>query len=186
MLFRSPVTRPETIRMMLAVAAQRRWKIRQFDVKTAFLNGGREEELYMRQPEEFEDQTDHVCRLHCSINGLKQSSKCWFKCLTDFLEELGMKASTADPCIYFMKRGQQDEVDLVLCFHVDDGLLMGEEAKLEEFLQKLQARFEVTISKVDNYLGVEIKQTEDGAIQINQTAKVDSLLRQYEMTELIL
>ena len=95
----SPVTRPETIRTMLAIAAQRGWKLRQFDVKTAFLNGRLEEDLYMRQPEGFADQMDRVCKLHRSIYGLKQSSKCWFQCLTDFLEEIGMKASSADPCM---------------------------------------------------------------------------------------
>ena len=57
----SPVTRPETIRTMLAVAAQRGWKLRQFDLKTAFLHGRLEDDLYMRQPEGFTDQTYRVC-----------------------------------------------------------------------------------------------------------------------------
>ena len=140
----SPVTRPEMIRTMLAVAAQQGWKLEQFDVKTAFLNGRLEEELYMRQPMGFDDQTDWVCRLNCSIYGLKQSSKCWFQCLTEFLEEKGIKPSSVDPLMYFMENQQHQEDDLVLCFHVDDGLQMGVKAKLEEFLQKLKTRFEDT------------------------------------------
>ena len=90
----------------------------------------------MRQPEGFADQTDRVCRLHHSIYGLKQSLKCWFQCLTEFLVELGMKASSADPCMYFLESEQHEEVQLVLCFHVDDGLLMGVETMLDMFLQR--------------------------------------------------
>ena len=55
-----------------------------------------------------------------------------------------MKASSADPCMYFLESKQHEEVQLVLCFHVDDGLLMGVETMLDMFLQKLAVHFEVT------------------------------------------
>ena len=93
-----------------------------------------------------------------------------------------MKPSSADPCMYFMKYQQHQEDDLVLCFLVDNGLLMGVEAKLEEFLQKLKTRFEVTVSEVDNYLGMQINKNDDGAIEINQEVKIERLRQQYGMT----
>ena len=123
-------------------------------MKTAFLHGQLEEDLYMRQPEGFAYQMDQVCRLNCSIYGLKQSSICWFQCLTDFLDETGMKASCANPCMYFLEQKQNEEDDLVLCFHVDDGLLMGVETLHDVFLQMSSERFGVTDSEVDNYLGM--------------------------------
>ena len=61
-----------------------------------------------------------------------------------------MKASSADPCRYYMEQKQHKDEDLVLCFHVDDGLLLGVETLLDGFLQKLSTRFEVTVSAIDN------------------------------------
>lgn len=59
----SPVTRFETIRVLLAIAAQRKWTIKQFDIKTAFLNSNLKEKLYMMQPEGYSDNSNKVCKL---------------------------------------------------------------------------------------------------------------------------
>ena len=90
----------------------------------------------------------------------------------DFLEKTGMKASSADPCMYFLEQKQHNKDDLVLCFHEDDGLPMGAETLLDVFLQKLSEHFEVTVCEVDNYLCMQIRKTDDGAIEIGQTAKI--------------
>ena len=110
----SPVTRPDTIRMTLAVSAERGWKLQQFNMKTAFLDDRLEGDLYMRQLEGLDDQMDRVCQLHCSIYELKQSSICCLQCLMDFLEETGMKASSADPCMYYMEQKPTPRRVLVL------------------------------------------------------------------------
>ena len=94
-----------------------------------------------------------------------------------------MKASSADPCMYFLEKKQHEEDTLVLCFHVIGGLLLGVETQLDMFLQKLAEHFEVTVSKVDNYLGLQIQQTDDGGIEISQTAKVVRLLERYGMSD---
>ena len=75
----SPVVRAESVRALIAVAAEHNIMTHEMDVKTAFLNGNLEEEVYMRQPEGFveEGQEHLVCRLKKSIYGLKQSSRCW-------------------------------------------------------------------------------------------------------------
>jgi hypothetical protein len=67
----SPVARYDTIRTLLAVAASRYIKLKQFDVKTAFLYGELEEEVYVEQPEGFDDGSGLVCRLKRSLYGLK-------------------------------------------------------------------------------------------------------------------
>jgi hypothetical protein len=69
----------DTIRTLLAVAASEGMKIKQFDVKTAFLYGELEEEMYLEQPEGFDDGSGHVCRLKRSLYGLKQAPRCWNK-----------------------------------------------------------------------------------------------------------
>jgi len=75
----SPVVRFESVRTVVALGAQHRFQLHQMDVSTAFLHGELNEEVYMKQPEEFVEQgNEHlVCRLKCSIYGLKQSPHCW-------------------------------------------------------------------------------------------------------------
>ena len=73
----SPVTRITSIRLLIAIAAIFNLKIHQMDVKTAFLNGDLEEEIYMDQPEGFVEpgQESKVCKLTESLYGLKQAPK---------------------------------------------------------------------------------------------------------------
>nr|GFB86050.1 reverse transcriptase [Tanacetum cinerariifolium] len=73
----APVARLETIRMIIAIAAQHKWKIHQMDVKSAFLNGFLEEEVYVEQPEGYfaKGQEDKVLRLKKALYGLKQAPR---------------------------------------------------------------------------------------------------------------
>ena len=80
----SPVVRLDSLRVVLTIAAKDKLKLQQFDVKTAFLNGDLEEEIYMQQPQGFSDGSTKVCRLYRSIYGLKQSARYWDKNLIIF------------------------------------------------------------------------------------------------------
>ncbi|KAA0050371.1 Retrovirus-related Pol polyprotein from transposon TNT 1-94 [Cucumis melo var. makuwa] len=73
----SPVARFETVRIVLALAAQQQWSIYQFDVKSAFLNGELQEEVYVEQPEGFvkKDSEEKVYKLTKALYGLKQASR---------------------------------------------------------------------------------------------------------------
>ena len=98
----APVARYNSIRTLLAVANVCNWDIHQMDVKTAFLQGELEEEIYLKQPDGFVDQDrpDHVCKLRKSIYGLKQAARCWNNSIDGYLQANGYKKTTADPCIY--------------------------------------------------------------------------------------
>ena len=80
-----------------------KWKIHQMDVKTAFLNGVVEEEVYVEQPLGFEthDRESHVCRLKKALYGLKQASRTWYDRIDRFLSSLGFTKSKVDSNIYY-------------------------------------------------------------------------------------
>ncbi|GJV44456.1 retrovirus-related pol polyprotein from transposon TNT 1-94 [Tanacetum coccineum] len=94
----SPVTRITSIGMILAIAVLRNLEIHQMDVKTAFLNGDLEEEIYMNQPEGFiaPGQEGKVCRLVKSLYGLKQAHKHWHQKFDNTMLESGFKINEYD------------------------------------------------------------------------------------------
>ncbi|GJV11833.1 pol polyprotein, partial [Tanacetum coccineum] len=98
----SPVTRITLIRTIIAIVALRNLEIHQMDVKTAFLNGDLEEEIYMNQPEGFiaPGQEGKVCRLVKSLYGLKQAPKQWHQKFDHTMLESGFKINECDKCVY--------------------------------------------------------------------------------------
>ena len=98
----SSVTRITSIRLLIAIAAIFDLKIHQMDVKTAFLNGDLEEEIYMNQPEDFVEsgQESKVCKLTKSLYGLKQAPKQWHEKFDFRMIENGYKSNECDKCIY--------------------------------------------------------------------------------------
>ncbi|KFD60883.1 hypothetical protein M514_26944 [Trichuris suis] len=162
----SPVARFDTVRTILSVGAVEKLKFQQFDVKTAFLYGTLEEEVYVRQPEGFEDGTDRVCRLNRSLYGLKQSPRCWNKRLVEFMKKKGMKQSTADPCL-FIRQGRKSKLMVVV--YVDDGILAGSDTcEMELFLAEMEKEFRITKGPLDSFLGIGIKVLQDGSIFVGQ------------------
>ncbi|UYV63153.1 hypothetical protein LAZ67_2003300 [Cordylochernes scorpioides] len=99
----SPVARHDTIRTLLAIAANEDLKLVQFDIKTAFLYGDLQDQIYIKQPEGFNNGTDLVWKLKKSLYGLKQSPRCWNQKIVNFMKERCLKESTADPCLFFRK-----------------------------------------------------------------------------------
>ena len=90
----SPVARYSSIRILLALANAYNLEVHQIDVKTAFLNGTVDHDIYMSQPEVFiyPDHPDYVCKLKKSLYGLKQSARCWNQTLHNFLVTNGYRS----------------------------------------------------------------------------------------------
>ena len=99
----APVAKTYSIRMVMAIAAEKDLEMIQLDVKTAFLYGTLEEEIYMKQPEGFTipGKEEEVCRLVKSLYGLKQASRVWNVKFNEFILAFGLERSTCDPCIYY-------------------------------------------------------------------------------------
>ncbi|GJR43670.1 retrovirus-related pol polyprotein from transposon TNT 1-94 [Tanacetum coccineum] len=121
----SPVVRMTTVRVVLALCATYDLHLEQLDVKTAFLHGNLYEEIYMLQPEGFEQKGKEnlVCRLNKSLYGLKQAPRCWYKRFDSFIIGLGYNRLYVDPCAYFKRFRNNDFIILLL--YVDDMLVAG-------------------------------------------------------------
>ena len=97
----APMARYTLIRDIMALAAKLGWKLHRMDVKTAFLNGVIEEEVYMEQPLGFEtrNRQSHVCRLKKALYGLKQVPRTWYGRIDSFQMSLGFTKSKVDPSV---------------------------------------------------------------------------------------
>jgi hypothetical protein len=115
----SPLARLTTIRTLVAVAASYGLIIHQMDVKTDFLNGELDEEIYMDQPEGFiaNGQENKVCRLIKSLYGLKQAPKQWHEKFANTLTTAGFAVNESDTCVYYRYGGDES---VMLCLYVDD------------------------------------------------------------------
>uniref|UniRef100_A0A453R8Z6 Uncharacterized protein n=1 Tax=Aegilops tauschii subsp. strangulata TaxID=200361 RepID=A0A453R8Z6_AEGTS len=120
----SPVARLTTIRVLLSLAASHGLLIHQMDVKTAFLNGELDGEIYMEQPDGFvvDGQEGKVCKWPKSLYGLKQAPKKWHEKFERTLTAAGFVVNEADKCVYYYHGGGEG---VILCLYVDDILIFG-------------------------------------------------------------
>lgn len=177
----SPVVRFESIRALLAVAAKEKLKLKQFDIKTAFLNGVLEELIYMSQPVGYDDKSGRVCKLNKSLYGLKQSSRCWNQKFTEFLLRFNLTQSTADPCVFINHDGNDK---IILGIYVDDGLVMSNSSsKIQSLLSTLQQEFEVKSNDLDYFLGIQIRKLNDGSLIIHQSNYAFNIVRRFNMQD---
>lgn len=98
----APVARFETVRMIVSIASWRQWHLWQLDVKSAFLNGPLEEEVYVKQPPGFEvkGREGEVFRLTKALYGLKQAPRAWNRRIDSFLLQLGFNECTVKHGVY--------------------------------------------------------------------------------------
>ncbi|GJS90793.1 retrotransposon protein, putative, ty1-copia subclass [Tanacetum coccineum] len=120
----SPAADIRAIRILIAIATFYDYEIWQMDVKTSFLNGYLNEEVYMEQPEGFVSQKfpNRVCKLKRSIYGLKQASRQWNKRFDDEIKKFRFSQNQDEPCVY-VKASWSYVTFLIL--YVDDILIMG-------------------------------------------------------------
>nr|AAM94928.1 putative polyprotein [Oryza sativa Japonica Group] len=172
----SPVARLTTIRVLLALAASHGLLVHQMDVKTAFLNGELEEEIYMDQPDGYvlEGQEGMVCKLLKSLYGLKQAPKQWHEKFDTTLTSAGFVVNEADKCVYYRYGG--GEV-VILCLYVDDILIFGTSLNvIEEVKDYLSKSFEMKdLGEADVILNIKLQRgDEDGrAIRFLGSARCD-------------
>lgn len=165
----SPVVRFTSLRSILAIAASQNMHMKQFDVKTAFLNGELEETVFMKQPIGFDDGSGKVCKLQRSLYGLKQASRCWNRKFTSFIEQFGLEVCDSDPCVFVS--------------HQNNIIVGSDRASVEEVIKHLTKEFEINSMNVGCFLGFEIERQSDGSIFMHQMAYANKIIEKFRMNE---
>ena len=179
----SPVVRLETIRAIFALAVSEDWEIRQMDVKGAYLNGTLSEEIYMRQPQGFEDYTDLVCLLIKTLYGLKQAGREWNREFDRKIRGLGFRRLFTDTCVYIRIKDRCLEIITVW---VDDLVLFAESKSTADQLEvEIGLLFETTrLGEPSKIVGIEItRDREKGTLKISQERYTESILEKYGMAD---
>ncbi|KAK2457784.1 putative mitochondrial protein [Trifolium repens] len=179
----SPVVKPVTIRIILALAVRQGWSVRQLDVNNAFLQGTLNEEVYMDQPPGFVNKSfpDHVCRLKKALYGLKQAPRAWYMELRVFLLSIGFVNSTADASLFIQRT---PSATLYLLVYVDDIIVTGSSStELSGLIATLAARFSLKdLGYLNYFLGVEVIPSAAGMF-LSQRKYITDLLQKSGMTE---
>jgi len=179
----APVARLDTVRLLLALAAQSAWDVFQLDVKSAFLHGDLQEEIYVQQPAGFiqKGRETQVYRLQKALYGLKQAPRAWYsKIETYFAKEKFNRCSSEHTL--FTKTSQGNI--LIVSLYVDDLLFTGNNKYMcEEFKSSMKMEFDMTdLGKMKYFLGIEVVQSNAG-IFICQRRYAREILARFNMTE---
>lgn len=172
----APVARMESVRMMLAVAAQAKWKVHHMDVKSAFLNGELADEVYVKQPGFIAAEHEgKALRLRKALYGLRQAPRAWNVKLDTSLSQLGFARCSSDHNIYTRGKGQSR---IVVGIYVDDLIITGASVEeIQAFQGKMYRLFRMSdLGLLSYYLGIEVKQT-DAGITLCQSAYAQKLLQ---------
>ena len=161
------------------------------DVKTAFLNGDLDEDIYMKQPDGYVDAsrpTDFVCKLKKSLYGLKQSPRMWNKTIDDFMISLGFDKCESDHCVYVMRKVGEDGSDnlVFVVIYVDDLIIAcNSSALLSTIKNALNKRFEMSdLGELKYCLGMEIARDHDaGTVSVRQSKFLQSILAKFGMQD---
>ncbi|GJZ46684.1 retrotransposon protein, putative, ty1-copia subclass [Tanacetum coccineum] len=179
----SPVANIRAIRILISIAAYYDYEIWQMDVKTAFLNGYLDEDIYMVQPEGFVDPNHprKVCKLKRSIYGLKQASRSWNKRFDEEIKRFGFAQNLDEPCVY-QKASGSNVTFLIL--YVDDIIIMGNHIpSLQSVKNYLGKCFSMKdLGEAAFILGIKIyRDRSKRLIGLSQNAYMDKILKRYKM-----
>ncbi|GJY91507.1 putative ribonuclease H-like domain-containing protein [Tanacetum coccineum] len=176
----APVARIEAIRIFLAFASYMGFIVYQMDVKSAFLYGTIDEEVYVSQPPGFVDPKcpKKVYKVVKALYGLHQAPRAWYATLSTFLLKSGYRRGTIDKTLFIKK----DKNDIMLVQVYVDDIIFGSTKKswCDEFEALMKSRFQMSsMGELTFFLGLQVKQKEDG-IFISQDKYVAEILKKFD------
>jgi hypothetical protein len=176
----APVGKYSTFRTLMALAAREDLDLQQLDIKTAFLQGYLEEDIYVEQPPGFEQgEPGTACHLIKALYGLKQAPRAWHSRLHEELLVCGFEASTADPGLY-IHTGKTSNIYLLV--YVDDILIAAKDkATTNAIKNRLKASFDARdLGDAEMYLGINIsRDRENKTLKIDQERMIKEIVAKY-------
>jgi len=169
------VVKPMSYKALFAIAAALDLEIEQMDVKTAFLYGDIDHEIYVEQPHQMADGTTRVCKLRKALYGLRQAPRIWYQTLTNFLRSLGFEPINADLGV-FVRSG------MYIAVYVDDLLIVGPSiAEIKRIKRALRNRFHMTdLGPCSYYLGMSIKRDrQNRVLYLSQESYINKVAQQF-------
>jgi len=181
----APTANITSVRALMQVAVQNDLIVHQMDVKTAYLHAPIDEEIFLEQPEGFEEKSEagekQVYKLKKSLYGLKQSGRNWYKLLNDHLEQNGFMRNLSDHCVY---RKQVEGDNILVIIWVDDLIIAaGNENSLNTFKDSMRSKFNMKdLGKISYFLGIQFEQNKK-EIKMNQKRYILKILERFGMSE---
>ena len=186
----SPVIDYATVRLLISLAFGNGWKMFHWDISVAFTNADVHEPTYVRFPKNFPSDIcpgyagGVLARLLKNLYGSKTAPKWWYKCLTDFLVEIGFRSVAGHPCLFMRIHNENGIVCCVIIgIFVDDLLVtVFPNSAIVRAESELAERFEHTNQgELDYYLGVEITLVNEFTLSLHQSSYVESVLETFKM-----
>jgi transposase InsO family protein len=183
----SPVFKLASLRTILSIGATLDLEMEQMDVKTAFLNGDIDAEVYVEQPQGFErgdkDNVKLYCRLNKGLYGLKQAARIWNKKITKHLIEQGFQQCANDPCIY-VRHGRANDYAMIGVW-VGDLTIIAHRDKIDEIKKSLRQAFKMTDQGELSYiLGISItRNRQERTIHLSQPRYAEAVLERFRMSD---
>ncbi|GJT86375.1 putative ribonuclease H-like domain-containing protein [Tanacetum coccineum] len=178
----APVARIEAIRLFLAYASYMGFTVYQMDVKSAFLYGTIDEEVYVMQPPVFEDPEfpDKVYRVEKAMYGLHQAPRSWYGTMSKYLLANGFQRGTIDQTLFIRKHKREF---LLVQVYVDDIIFGSSNPKLcREFEDLMHEKFKMSaMGELTFFLGLQVLQKNDG-IFVSQDKYVGDILKKFGYT----
>jgi hypothetical protein len=177
------VARFEAIRILLAFSVDKGFKLHQMDVKSAFLNGVLEEEVYVRQPPGFESEKypQRVYKLRKALYGLKQAPRAWYGRLRGFLFERGFEMGNLDQTLFLLRQGRDI---LIVQVYVDD-IVFGSSSNslVARFAEDMSREFDMSMmGELQFFLGLQIKQSKEGTF-VHLAKYTKDIVRKFKMDD---
>jgi hypothetical protein len=179
----APVARFEAIRVLLDFSVAKGFKLHQMDVKSAFLNGVLEEEVYVRQPPGFESEKYpyRVYKLRKVLYGLKQTPRAWYGRLRGFLFERGFEMGKVDQTLFLLRQGRDI---LIVQVYVDDIVFGGSSNSLvARFTEDMSREIEMSMmGELQFFLGLQIKKSKEGTF-VHQAKYIKDIVQKFKMED---
>ncbi|KAJ6874187.1 hypothetical protein NC651_032883 [Populus alba x Populus x berolinensis] len=180
----APVARHDTIRLVISLATQHSWIIFQMNVKSAFLNGELQEQVYIDQPSGYVKQgsAKKVLKLKKALYGLKQAPRAWYNRIDAYFSKVRFHKCPHEHTLFV--KFEDGGKFLIVCLYVDDLIYTGNDGKMfQEFKHSMKAEFEMTdLGMMCYFLGIEVVQSSTG-IFITQKKYAKEMLERFNLQD---